>query len=432
MSGVGQKTVFDLYQAVEELFQAELYCQAMKRKLRSTPQYKYSGKIYAFRSKAEKEKEAAMAAARIEAEQAFNAADAYRREVLQYVQKLKNSDSEKAEHTYWFDCPFGTHDYSISDGNPDHYSFPNGIFLEKETGLCYDPESHIDELRDLYSVYSPEDGEYYYTFTGLNCDGYIHQSNFLYRNDKLLNQEPAAGVTVNILNLVKVENKGISYQTFNIGDVKKLSDSWALASERASQKLANQFERIENRVSQQRNGLSLSSMDMFGLGMISANEYNAWEGEKNQSYNAMEKKYREARDADLREYMQRSSRFFNQTGTAYTRTHLSMAMVAAMGYIGDRLAFIELYPNEPLVEMDIPADTSIDDVGMEYYNRRVSKHYKGCDLGPVLQHLARYYGPLMGPFDILEPKPISWMEDWQWRMYCEQRMLLQTTLNELS
>ena len=38
----------------------------------------------------------------------------------------------------------------------------------------------------------------------------------------------------------------------------------------------------------------------------------------------------------------------------------------------------------------------------------------------------------MKPFDLLETKPIKWLPDWMWRLYCEERMALQERLNELT
>ena len=162
--------------------------------------------------------------------------------------------------------------------------------------------------------------------------------------------------------------------------------------------------------------------------MMRAEDYIDWQGEMNRELNRLDKQYREARDADLRDYMRNTARLFNRTGSIRTRTHISRGMVAMIGYIGDSLAFIELCPDYPLEEMDLPPDAAAEDFTEKGYNRTVSKHYKGCDLGPALLHLARYYGPLMGPFDPLAPKPLPWLPDWQWRLYCEERMTRQMKL----
>lgn len=437
MNGSEQNPALSLRKAAEELFQAECYCRAMATKLARTPRYTYSGKFYALRSKAEKEKEAAMNAKRAEAQQVVDAAEAYRREVFEYVQELKARDPETADKTFWFDCPFDAHKYSVHDGNPDHYSFPKGVFLETDTTFSFTHDliermgSRFDWSEEDYT-YFPQEDRYYYTFSGLLRYNDVEEKNLLYRNDLLLSKNPSAGIKVRGLDLVNVENKSLSYQTFNVEGVKELSDAWAAASESAYQKRSAQLEQIERKVSERMTGVPLSAMTMFGMGMISTYDYINWQGEMTQDLNRLDRQYREARNADLMDYMQNTARLFNSTGSAYTRTHLSKGGVAAIGYIGDRLAFIELFPDSPLVEMDIPADTPLDKLGEVTYNRTVSKHYKGCDLGPVLLHLARYYGPLMGPFDPVEPKPVSWMPDWQWRLYCEERMIRQAKLNKLS
>ncbi len=436
MGHFAERAAVSLQQVAEELLLAEQYCRKMRKRLSNTPRYAYSGRFYALRSSAEKAKEAAMTAERNKAEQAYNAANAYREDVLQYALKLKHADPDKAGCTFWFDSPFGEHDGVSSDGNPKHFSFPKGRFLEKRTLRC--SPADLDYLRShspdfkAEVAYSNQTGEYYYTLLGLRNAEYIDENNLLYRDDALLARDPAEGIRCDFLYLINIENKSLSYQTFDLDGVKEFSDSWALASESAAQRLEAQYEQIEHRISQRRSGLSMDALDMFGTGMISLSAYNDWAAEKNQGYNQLAKKYREARDRGLREYMQRSSAVLNREGSVHTRTHLSRGGAAVIGYIGDELAFIELIPDAPLEEMDIPAGAALETLGDERYNYTVSKAFTGCDLVPVLRFLAGYYGPLMGPFDLLEPKPIKWLPDWLWRLYCEERMILQERLNELT
>lgn len=431
-----EKSAVPLQLVAEELLQAERYCREMGKRLRNTPRYVYSGRFSAFRSSAEKTKEAAMIAERNKAEQAYNAANAYREDILQYALKLKHADSEKAGRTFWFDSPFKEDGYASSDGNPKHYSFPKGRFMEIRT-LCCSP-ADLDYLRshspdfEAEVAYSNQAGEYYYTLLGLRNAEYIDENNFLYRNDALLAKEPAEGIRCELLYLINIENKSLSYQTIDLEGIKELSDSWALASEAASQRLEARYEQIEHRISQRQSGLPMDALNMFSTGMISLASYNDWEAEKNQGYNQVAKKYREARDRGLREYMQRSSAVLNREGSVHTRTHLSRGGAAMIGYIGDELAFIELIPDAPLEEMDISAGATLESLGEKHYNYTVSKNFTGCDLVPVLRHLVRYYGLLMGPFDLLEPKPIEWLPDWLWRLYCEERMTLEERLKELT
>ena len=429
MSSSEQKNINYLRQASAELMAAEEYCLQMADKLRRTPKYRYEGKFYALRSKAEKEKEKAMNDAIDKARTEYEEADAYRKKVLAYVLKLKADIPELADRVCWFDCPFEAENTSIRDGNDEHYYFEDGMFMEMNP-LCYQSIPGTPDVAQEFA-YSEKDHVSYYTMHGLQTYAYIEERNWLYRNDELLSRNPGAGIKVNTLYLIRLQNKSISFQTVNLDGVVHRSNEWASATQRALQKRAAHLEQVERRIGERITGVDFSADSMLALGIISLDTYGDWEYEKSLDLAKLKKKYREERNADLQEYMQRYAQFFSQTQSAYTRTHLSRGAAAAIGYINNQLAFIELYPDIPLEEMDIPADTPLSELGKERYNHSVSKHYTGVDQGPVLVHLARYYGPLMGRFDPLTPKPVKWLSDRQWRLYCMKRMELQMTLDEL-